>query len=389
MFFSSKDDEIKSGKTTDIYFERTEKILKKRGINPYVAVEIYLKGFPDNYSWGVLSGVEECIKLLEGISSVNVTCMPEGTVFKLEEPVMVIEGRYLDFGKYETPLLGFLCHSSGITTKAARCRLAASDRIVFNFGARRAHPAITPMVERSAFIAGLDGVSTIAGAEVIGESAVGTMPHALILIMGDTVEAAKAFNEIIESDVKRVCLIDTLCDEKFEAIRVCEELGKNLFALRLDTPGSRRGNFKKILEEIRWELDIRGFQNIKLMVSGGIDENDIVNLRDVADAFGVGTSISSARVLDFSLDIVEIEGKKIAKRGKMSGAKKVIRCSRCFEDRVVLQNVTASMQTCKNCGNRYEDLFENYLKDGKLSRSLPAPSEIKKRVLGQLSLLKL
>ncbi|MBM3709607.1 MAG: nicotinate phosphoribosyltransferase [Actinobacteria bacterium] len=389
MFFSSKDEDIKSGKTTDIYFERTEKILKKRGINPIVVVEIYLKGFPDNYTWGVLSGVEECVKLLEGIPSVNVNCMAEGMVFKLEEPVMVVEGRYLDFGRFETALLGFLCHSSGIATKAARCRLAASGKAIYNFGARRAHPAITPMVERSAYIAGLDGVSTIAGAEVIGESAVGTMPHALILIIGDTVEAAKAFNEIIEGDVKRVCLIDTLCDEKFEAIRVCEELGKNIYALRLDTPASRRGNFKKILEEIRWELDIRGFQNIKLMVSGGIDETDILNLRDTADAFGVGTAISSARVFDFSLDIVEIEGRKIAKRGKMSGAKKIIRCHRCLEDKVVLKDVAASKHICKSCGQKYEELFENYLKDGKLSRSLPAPSEIRKRVLGQLSLLKL
>jgi len=389
MFFSSKDDEIKSGKTTDVYFERTEKILKKRNINPSVAVEIYLKGFPDNYLWGVLSGIEECIRLLEGIPSLNMSCMPEGTIFKLEEPVMAVEGKYLDFGRFETPILGFLCHSSGIATKAARCRLAASDKVIFNFGARRAHPAITPMVERSAYIGGLDGVSTIAGAEVIAESAVGTMPHALILIMGDTVRAARAFDEIIEGDVKRVCLIDTLCDEKFEAVRVCEEFGKSLYALRLDTPSSRRGDFKKILEEVRWELDIRGFQDVKLMVSGGIDEEDILNLKDVANVFGIGTAISSARVLDFSLDIVEIEGRKIAKRGKMSGVKKVIRCKKCFDDKVVLQNVTASDYTCKNCGVKYEELFENYLKDGKLSRSLPAPSEIRKRVLGQLSLLKL
>ena len=389
MFFISKAEDIKSGKTTDIYFERTEKILKERKISPAVKVEIYLKGFPNNYTWGVLSGIEECIRLLEGISSVNMSCMPEGTVFRLEEPVMVIEGKYLDFGRFETPLLGFLCHSSGIATKAARCRLAAPDNVIFNFGARRVHPAITPMVERSAYIAGLDGVSTIAGAEVIGKSAVGTMPHALILIIGDTVEATKAFNEIIESDVRRVSLIGTFCDEKFEAIRVCEELGKNLYALRLDTPASRRGNFKKMLEEIRWELDIRGFKNVKLMVSGGLDEADIINLKEVADAFGIGTAISGARVLDFSLDIVEIEGRLVAKRGKLSGAKKVIRCSRCFEDKIVLESASANKYNCESCKGKYIDLFEQAIEKGRLTQKLPALKEIRERVIAQLRFVEL
>jgi nicotinate phosphoribosyltransferase len=59
------------------------------------------------------------------------------------------------------------------------------------------HPAIAPMVERSAFIGGCDGVAVVKSAEFIGEEPVGTMPHALMLVMGDTVEATRAFHEII------------------------------------------------------------------------------------------------------------------------------------------------------------------------------------------------
>ncbi|MBN1298066.1 MAG: nicotinate phosphoribosyltransferase [Actinobacteria bacterium] len=389
MFFTSKDEDIKSGRTTDVYFERTEEILKKLNKNPYVAVEVYLKKFPQNYSWGVLCGIEECIRLLEGIPSLNMNCMPEGTLFKEEQPVMAIEGKYLEFARLETPVLGFLCQSSGIATKAARCKIAAEGKTVFNFGARRAHPAITPMVERSAYIAGLDGVSTLAGAEVINQSAVGTMPHALILIIGDTVQAAKAFDSIIKKDVKRVSLIDTLGDEKFEAIRVCQELGHAIYALRLDTPGSRRGNFGQILSEIRWELDIRGFSDVKLMVSGGLDEEEIFSLRDAADSFGIGTAISGARVLDFSLDIVEIEGRKISKRGKMSGSKKTIRCSRCFDDKVVLKNEQAEKHICQKCGSQYMELFKNYIKEGKIIIDPPSPSEIRENVLSQLGFVKI
>lgn len=389
MFFIADEQDIKNGKVTDIYFKRTEKILKAKKIDVSVKAEVFLKSFPLDYSWGILAGIEESLKLLSSIDNVSVRCMPEGTVFTDYEPVMVIEGKYLNFGIYETSILGFLCHSSGIATKAARCKLAAGDRLVFNFGARRVHPAIAPMVERCAFIGGADGVSTIAGAESIGLEPVGTIPHALILIMGDTVRATEAFNEIIKPGVNRISLIDTFNDEKFEAIKVCEALGKSLFGVRLDTPSSRRGDFKKILEEVRWELDIRGYKDIKLVVSGGLDENDIIRLNCIADAYGIGTSISGARIIDFAMDIVEIEGEKIAKRGKMSGAKKVIRCENCFTDRVVLDDVEISSYRCELCGGSYKDLFVDAIKNGELAYEFLPASKIREKVLNQFKFLKL
>ena len=282
-----------------------------------------------------------------------------------------------------------MCQASGIATKAARCKLAAGDKSVYSFGARRIHPAITPMVERSAFIGGADGVSTTIGAELIGQEPVGTIPHALILIMGDTMEATEAFDKIIDQKIKRISLIDTFNDEKFEAIRVAEGLGKALFGIRLDTPSSRRGNFKKILEEVRWELNIRGFENIKIFASGGLDEDDILDLKDIVDAFGIGTAISAARVMDFSLDIVEIEGKKISKRGKKSGAKKVLRCNSCFNDLVVLEDRKASEYKCIKCGGNYSDIFIDAIAEGKLLYDLPAAVKIRKTATGQFKFLKL
>jgi len=389
MFHTADPDDIKKGRLTDIYFKRTEEILKNSKKNPVVKAEIFLKGFPCGYSWGILAGIEETIRLLSDTGMISVRCMPEGTVFRDFQPVMVIEGRYLDFGIYETAILGLLCQASGIATKAARCKLAAGDKLIYSFGARRMHPAIAPMVERSAFIGGADGVSTTLGAELIGQEPVGTIPHALILIMGDTKEATEAFDRVISPEIKRISLIDTFNDEKFEAVRVAEGLGKNLFGLRLDTPSSRRGNFKEILEEVRWELDIRGFENIKLFASGGLDEDDILNLKDIADAFGIGTAISSARVMDFSLDIVEIEGKKIAKRGKKSGAKKVLRCKDCFNDLVVLEDRKASEYSCAKCGGAYSDIFISALDEGKLLYSFPPAEGIRKAVSSQFKFLEL
>jgi nicotinate phosphoribosyltransferase len=389
MFHIAGEEDIRKGRVTDVYFKRTEEILRSKKKNPAVTVEIMVKKFPEDYRWGILAGVEEVIRLLGQVDSVSVRCMPEGTYFREFEPVMLIKGKYLDFGVYETAILGFLCQASGIATRAARCKMLAGEKQIFSFGARRMHPAITPMIDRNAFIGGMDGVSTTLGAEIIGEEPVGTMPHALILIMGDTVEATRAFDEVIKPIVPRISLIDTFNDEKFEALRVTGAMGDRLLGIRLDTPSSRRGDFKHILEEIRWELDIRGYKGIKLVVSGGISENDIIELRDIVDSFGIGTTISSAPVLDFALDIVEIEGKPVAKRGKRSGVKKVLRCKNCGQDRIVLETKGKGIVKCEHCSGRCEDLFIDAVTSGKISYDFPPEKTIRDRVMGSFSFLEL
>ncbi|MHB8842621.1 MAG: nicotinate phosphoribosyltransferase, partial [Candidatus Aquicultor sp.] len=214
-----------------------------------------------------------------------------------------VSGIYTDFAVYETSMLGLVCQASGIATRAARCKQVAGERQVVSFGARRMHPAISPMIERNAFIGGCDGVAVAKSAELIGEQPVGTMPHALIIVFEDEIAAYKAFDEIIDPGVRRVALIDTFDDEKFGALKAAYALGDHLYAVRLDTPSSRRGNFLKILQEVRWELDLRGFDFVKLFCSGGLDEKKIAVLNEYADAYGVGTYISSAPVVDFSFDI--------------------------------------------------------------------------------------
>lgn len=123
--------------------------------------------------------------------------MPEGTIFHPYEPVLQIEGYYDEFGIYETALLGMLSQASGIATAALRIKIAAKFKPVYSFGIRHMHPAIAPMIDRSAFIGGCDGVSGVLGAEMIGEKPVGTMPHALILTIGDQVKAWKYYDEVM------------------------------------------------------------------------------------------------------------------------------------------------------------------------------------------------
>lgn len=387
MFHIANENDIKSGRVADVYFERTKEILKKKDIHKCVVAEFIVKYFPYKETWGILTGIEECAELLAEIDKdIDVYCMEEGTVFGQLEPVLVIEGDYLDFCLYETALLGFLCQSSGIATKSARCKSLAQDRLVISFGARRIHPAIAPMVERSAYIGGCDGVACVKSAELLGLEPMGTVPHALILLMGGSINAMKAFNEIINPKIKRVALIDTLEDEKFEAIKVAEILGKDLYGVRFDTPKSRRGNFLEILREVRWELDLRGFKDIKLFVSGGIDEDQISILNPLVDAYGIGTSISNAPILDFAMDIVEIEARPMAKRGKLSGAKKVLRCPECFK-KMILPEKEKEIRFC-SCKGKYENLLAPLIKKGRLVRKLPKPDKIRDYVFRQMRFYK-
>ena len=182
MFHTATHKEVKEGLVTDIYFERTKKILEAKGIDLSVRAEFMAHGFPSNWPWAVLAGVEECAEVLKDLP-VDVRVMREGTIFGIKQPVMEISGKYLDFGQYETALLGMICQASGIATMAARCKKAAGKKEVISFGARRVHPTIAPLIERNAYIGGCDGVSVGLGAKLAGIEPSGTMPHAQIALV--------------------------------------------------------------------------------------------------------------------------------------------------------------------------------------------------------------
>ena len=115
MFHSADKKEIKAGKIIDAYFPRTLEVLKVQGIDRRVKAEFIVKGLPNNWPWGILAGVEECVELLSGLK-VSVRCMKEGKVSKPYQPVMEIEGMYSEFGKYETSLLGFLWQAAKLSS---------------------------------------------------------------------------------------------------------------------------------------------------------------------------------------------------------------------------------------------------------------------------------
>ena len=250
-FHIATDEEIRTGRTTDIYFVRTKEVLKAKGKERVrVVTEVTAGRLPEGMPWGILCGVEEVAHLFEGLP-VDVYSMPEGSVFYpadargVREPVIIIEGAYYDFCTMETPLLGLICQESGVATRAALVRMAAGEKIVVAFGVRRMHPALAPVLDRAAFIGGLDGVSSLSGAEVIGAFPMGTMPHALMIVFGDQVAAWKAFDEVMPPEVPRVALVDTYFDEKTEAVFAPAALCPAFPAPKLPPPRSPPGDGKR------------------------------------------------------------------------------------------------------------------------------------------------
>jgi nicotinate phosphoribosyltransferase len=314
--------EILSGESADVYFARADRILEREGLDPIVTMEVFTRRD------AVLCGIGEVKNLLAhalrdaNADEVVVEALDDGDAIAPKEIALRITARYRAFGLYETAMLGMLAQSTGWATAAREIVESAAPQPVISFGARHVHPDITDVLDYAATIGGCVGASTPAGARLAGLSPTGTMPHSLVLIIGDTVKAAEAFDRDLEADVSRIVLVDTFKDEAEEALRVAHALGDRLYGIRLDTPSERGRVTPDLVREVRARLDQAGFQHVKIVVSGGLTPERVAVFKDAGapvDSYAVGSYISGATPIDFTGDIKEIDGRPIAKRGRIPG----------------------------------------------------------------------
>jgi nicotinate phosphoribosyltransferase len=316
--------EVLAGETADVYFDRAQKILAAEHLDPVVSMEI----FPREDA--ILCGAEESLAYLREVLGngkrfdvePEVESLNDGDPVARKEVVMRITARYSAFGLYETAILGILAQCTGWATAARRIVDAAAPIPVIGFGARHVHPSVADQMDYASVVGGCIGASTPAGARLAGLAPTGTMPHALILIFGDTVRALEAFDRHVDPNVPRIALVDTFKDEAEESLRVAEALGERLWGVRLDTPSERGRVTPDLVKEVRARLDQAGHQHVKIVISGGLDAERITHFKETGapvDSFAVGSAISDASPIDFTGDLKEIDGKPIAKRGRIPG----------------------------------------------------------------------
>jgi nicotinate phosphoribosyltransferase len=307
------------GPASDIYFKRAADTLAAAGLDPVVTMEY----FGDRA--GLLCGIDDALDLLRGslAGAGEIWALEEGGPIAAREVVMRVRAPYSRFGLLETAVLGTLASCSGWATAAREVVEAAAGTPVISFGARHAHPLVGPIMERAAVVGGCAGCATPLGAERAGLPAPsGTMPHAMILVFGDTVRAALEFEAHMPDDVPRIVLVDTFKDEAEESLRVAEAMDERLRGVRLDTPWERGRVTVDLVKEVRARLDLAGHRHVRVYVSGGLDAERVrqfVAAGAPVDSFGVGMAIAAAPPIGFTADIKEVDGEPRAKRGRIPG----------------------------------------------------------------------
>jgi nicotinate phosphoribosyltransferase len=268
----------------------------------------------------------------DGYPELQIDALYDGDVVTPWESIMHITGDAGLFAHLETIYLGVLARRTKVATNVRNVVKAANGKIVLFFPARFDHWAVQGGDGYAAHIGGASGVSTDAQAEWWGASASGTVPHALIAAVGgDTVQAVQFFNETYP-DTNLVALVDFDNDCIGTALKCAHTMGDKLWGVRLDTSQNMvdqsiqpiMGHFKptgvvpELVTMTREALDREGFKHVKIVVSGGFTPKRIQEfeqLRIPVDAYGVGSCLLGGSY-DFTADVVLLDGKPCAKKGR-------------------------------------------------------------------------
>jgi nicotinate phosphoribosyltransferase len=308
---------------------RSREVLLKDRRRSRVVMQVFCK------KKAILCGVPEVAELLRTCTfdprAIRLRSLPEGSHVRPWETVMTIEGPYAAFAHLETLYLGILARRTLVASAVHRVVEAAGPKPVFFFAARFDHFLNQEGDGYAASVGGAAGMSTDAGASWMGGAGMGTVPHALIAAFGgDTVEACIAFDRYVADPVRRIALVDFENDCVKTSVEVAHVLGRKLWGVRLDTAEdmidrSLQGYSKKLYgvgPELVWKvrraLNHHGYTWVKIVVSGGFGAEKVRDFRRGKvpfDAVGVGSYFFRERV-DFTADIVRVDGRPLAKVGR-------------------------------------------------------------------------
>lgn len=345
---------------TDLYELRMAASYLRRGLSAPATFSLTVRDLPPGRGFLVAAGLEEVLDYLEAFHfddhdldaladlgfdaaacaafaglrfTGEVQAVPEGTILVAEEPLLEVTAPLPEAQLVESVLLNRVTFPTAVAAKAARCRLAAAGRIeLVEFGLRRAQGVDAAMAAaRSACMVGFSATSNVAAARRLGVPAAGTMAHSYVEAFGDELEAFRAFGRDFPDGA--TFLVDTydVANGTARAARAIRELHLEAGAgVRIDS-----GDLAELAHGARRLLDRAGLPDVRIFVTGGLDEADLARLvagGAPVDGAGIGTRLgvsADAPSLDSAYKLVAYDGRAVAKQsaGKAGypGAKQVFR----------------------------------------------------------------
>ncbi len=347
---------------TDLYQLNMIQAYLERGETKPAVFEFFVRKFPARRGFLIAAGLEQALDFLEAVRftpeeldwlvstrrfgkdlidylaavrfSGDVHAMAEGTAFFPNEPILRVTAPLPEAQLVETRLINILHFQSLIAAKAARMVLAASGRLLVDFGLRRAHGAEAGLLAaRASYLVGFAGTATVLAGKLFDIPTFGTMAHSYIQAHDDETVAFEHFARARPENL--TFLIDTY-DTEAAARKVValaprlKALGIRIRAVRLDS-----GDLIGLAKSVRKILDDGGLGETTIFASGGLDEDSlatIVGSRAPIDGFGIGTSLTTSSdvpALDCAYKLQEYAGtarrKHSAEKATWPGRKQVWR----------------------------------------------------------------
>ena len=305
--------------------------------------DMFFRKVPDNGGFAIMAGLRQLVDYLKNLKftqkdlelfrrkgfnedfieylrdfkfECDVWAVPEGTPIFPGEPIVIVKGPVIQAQLIETMVLLTINHQSLIATKANRLKRAAGDRMIMEFGSRRAQGADGAIYgARAAYIGGCSGTACTISDEMFGVPALGTMAHSWIQLFDTELDAFMAYaREYPDSCTLLVDTYNTLKSGIPNAIKTFDEvlkpLGKRPKGIRIDS-----GDIAYLSRKARKMLDEAGYEDCSIVASNSLDEyiiRDMLLQGAKIDSFGVGERLitsSSSPMLGGVYKLVAVEKK--------------------------------------------------------------------------------
>ncbi|MEJ2276314.1 MAG: nicotinate phosphoribosyltransferase [Candidatus Lokiarchaeota archaeon] len=279
--------------------------------------ELFVRSLPKNRNYLIFAGLEQIIYYLQNARftqktinylrnrndfkkidnrffeeylpnfkfELDVWGMREGEIFFPNEPVIRVTGPTIQAQLIETYILSVMNYQTIVASKASRIRNIAPDRILLEFGTRRAHSPLAGIyAARASYIGGFDGTSNVTADFELGINASGTMAHSFVQKFGE-MESFDIYYKYYGKNT--ILLIDTY--DITNGAKKATKFGNNITGVRIDS-----GDLSVEAKKVREILDANGCDQVAIVLSSNLDEylvKEILDNKAPVKAFGIGTEL--------------------------------------------------------------------------------------------------